>query len=142
MCYAKRDPLDENVGYRLNNFPYDVENDVYECPQKQILTHQRNTTRGKMEYKIYQDVSACSVCPVIKKCTSGVCECVLRNVNEKYKERADTIAKENPELYKRRGQIEHVFGICKAVWGNWPINNNVLSLTHLFLLAFFILVSS
>jgi hypothetical protein len=50
---AKCDPPDENDGYSLNNFTYDEEKDVYECPQKQILTHQRNTTRGKMEYKIY-----------------------------------------------------------------------------------------
>ncbi|MDR3186625.1 MAG: hypothetical protein LBU04_07520 [Christensenellaceae bacterium] len=41
-CYRKRDPPDENDGYRLNEFSYDEEKDVYECPQRQILAPKKH----------------------------------------------------------------------------------------------------
>ena len=115
---------DEKYNYAY--FKYDQLNDIYTCPQQQILTtngnwYQKNKER-KEKYintvKHYK-TNACVVCPVRKLCT--------KNQKGRLIERsmyADAIEinrlniETAPLIYKKRQSIvEHPYGTIKRQWG-------------------------
>lgn len=113
--------------YNKSEFIYNEEEDIYTCPEGQILkpapstyTH-RDSRKPEYEYtfKKYR-TTACRQCPARKLCTRSKTN--VRHIQrsehdgaiERNKERID----KNEEIYKQRQAIvEHPFGTIKRQWG-------------------------
>jgi len=105
-------------GYSKADFTYHAESDTYRCPEHQILT-----TNGKIykrsdrdEVKRYRS-NACKHCPQLAICSPNRRKRVIeRSVYQEYKDENDKRVNENPQYYKWRMHIEHVFGTIKRSW--------------------------
>jgi hypothetical protein len=106
------------VGYAKTQFKYDEKNNVYICPQGQILkpTKKRNPDSPHNRYLNYK---ACKNCPAKDLCTKQ--EQGRSIVDEPFQRFADEVDKrtiENMELYKQRQRLaEHPFGTVKRSLG-------------------------
>lgn len=117
----KGKPTNQNSApdYRRDKFIFDEKKNVYICPQGQTLrfTHKTVDSNGDEAF-VYENCSACSICPYREKCTSGK----YRKIQRKYFQ--SDIDKINARFLKRKGEykkrqeiIEHQFGTIKWVWG-------------------------
>ena len=110
--------------YVVSKFKYNPEDDSYTCPQGERLystgvwykkTKDKNSPRIK-RYRTPQ----CTECPLRNLCTT---KADGRREIERSEYAADAEAnnkryKENPELYRKRQEInEHIFGTIKRQWG-------------------------
>jgi transposase len=106
------------VGYAKTQFKYDEKNNVYICPQGQILkpTKKKNPDSPHNRYLNYK---ACKNCPAKNQCTKN--EQGRSIVDEPFQRFADEVDKrtiENMELYKQRQRLaEHPFGTVKRSLG-------------------------
>ncbi len=105
-------------GYRKDKFFYDLERDVYICPEGKELSFFENTSKNGLKYRKFK-CTECKNCPKKKFCTTSVSgrsiqrweyEAVLEQVC------AETAA--HNEIYKqRRSIVEHPFGTIKRQLG-------------------------
>ena len=110
--------------YNYGHFKYDLQTDIYTCPQGETLKTNGTwyTTHGRrnilISFKQYK-TKACKSCIVRMKCTrSKTGRLIERSIYaENYeRNRINTVEKEH--LYKRRQTIaEHPFGTIKRQWG-------------------------
>ena len=99
-------------------FVYDAEQDVYYCPQGNVMPHEQN----KLDRRIYR-CQACDGCPLASDCLSTTTKrgrTITRDEYEEVRERtaARMSLESSRELFRRRSWIaETPFGILKSVMG-------------------------
>ena len=120
----------EKKRYSLEDFIYDEENDSYQCPEGNTLTHQcHQKLRNNTGHKYQARSGTCKNCPQIEKCINVknnknpvrtlyiADQKYEENLSEKMKKKIDEPV--NRELYSRRQQIiEPVFSdivYCKGM---------------------------
>lgn len=108
-----------NEKYHRENFSYDVQKDVYICPEGQLLSYsyQHKTAKGKT-LLAYSNASTCRNCPQKINCTKNKNGRVIDRFENQTK--IEKINQRNDELkmkYKRHAIVEHPFGTIKWVWG-------------------------
>lgn len=119
------------IGYRTPNhkagffykreYRYDVQADVYLCPQGQALPYRTTSREGYREYK--SDPTICRSCPVRSRCThsANATKVVTRHVWEAAKERVDAhrLTPWGKRLYARRKEtVERSFADAKQLHGH------------------------
>ena len=98
-------------------FTYIDDNDEYECPAGERLTHRTTTNdRGKAIKRYW--TSACSSCAIKKQCTTGNERRVSRWMHADVLDRAQARLDKQPDSMRvRRATVEHPFGTIKAWMG-------------------------
>ena len=98
-------------------FTYIDEDDEYECPAGERLTHRTTTTDRGKEIKRYW-TSACSSCALKDRCTTGNERRVSRWVHADVLDRAQARLDKQPDSMRvRRATVEHPFGTIKSWMG-------------------------
>ena len=98
-------------------FKYIDNDDEYECPAGERLTHRTTTTDRGKQIKRYW-TSACSSCTIRNQCTTGRERRVSRWVHEDVLERAQARLDQQPDSMRvRRATVEHPFGTLKSWMG-------------------------
>jgi transposase len=98
-------------------FEYIEENDEYECPARERLTHRTTTTEKGKQIKRYW-TSACSDCAIKNQCTTGNERRVSRWVHADVLDRAQARLDKQPDSMRvRRATVEHPFGTIKSWMG-------------------------
>jgi len=114
------------IGFRKENFQYDLETDTYLCPQNQVLTRTGNLYKKRAgRVKDYRAKTAdCLACPFKEKCLSKsslekpLGRVIRRTEFEDAKDANRERVSNNKELYgKRKAIVEHPFGTIKRQWG-------------------------
>ena len=106
-----------------SRFKYIKDNDEYECPAGERLTHRTTTTDRHKTIRRYWS-SACGGCAIKSQCTNGKERRVSRWVHEDVLERAAKRLRRNPEVMNaRRSLVEHPFGTLKS----WTSSNHFLT---------------
>ncbi|WP_241697650.1 IS1182 family transposase [Mariprofundus sp. NF] len=119
------------IGYRRPNhikgrlykrdYIYDVEADVYRCPNGKVLTYRTTNRNGYREYR--SNPEQCRDCPLRGQCTSNA-QCVktvTRHVWEDHKETVDLrrTTRKGKAIYKRRKEtVERSFADAKQLHGH------------------------
>lgn len=107
------------MGYAKTQFKYDEKNDVYICPQGEILKQTKKKNPDSL-YNRYVNKKACMSCPVKDQCTTDKKHGRMI-VDAPYQRFADEVDKrtvENMQLYKQRQRLaEHPFGTIKRSLG-------------------------
>ncbi|WP_308633820.1 IS1182 family transposase [Paenibacillus silvisoli] len=101
-------------------FTYNVEQDVYVCPQKQELPYRTTDRHGYRHYA--SDPKLCAVCPMLEHCTRSKNhrKLVTRHIWEDSKEqvRQNRLTKSGKGLYRKRKEtIERSFADAKQLHG-------------------------
>jgi transposase len=118
--YAPRPATSKNKAkglYDKEDFHYIVEDDEYECPAGERLSHRTNTQeRGKSLARYW--TSNCGSCALKPKCTTGKERRVTRwereDVLDAMRDRLDR----RPDMMRlRRDTVEHPFGTLKRWMG-------------------------
>jgi transposase len=105
-------------GYSIRDFDYDKEQDIYICPNQNLLGYVRNQKCDGREYRVYSNIRACEVCPVKDKCKKSPYRQIFRLPYQDELDIVDERTRSNKTLYRKRSEIvEHPFGTIKAVWG-------------------------
>ncbi len=98
-------------------FKYIDEDDEYECPAGERLTHRTTTTDKGKEIKRYW-TSTCSSCATKGQCTTGKERRVSRWVHADVLDRAQARLDKKPDAMRtRRETVEHPFGTLKSWMG-------------------------
>jgi hypothetical protein len=106
------------AGFMKADFIYDSENDVYICPQGNILSKLQRKSESKTERDNYRNTKACKNCPDRKLCTTRNFRNITRDINEAISDEVDLFTQQNKELvHKRKSMVEHCFGIVKGIFG-------------------------
>lgn len=110
--------------FLIRSFLCNKEQDVYTCPQGELLItsgtwHFKKREDGKTGYRFKKYTTpACAECPLKSQCTVLKQRAVERS---EYQDAADSNNKRvitHKELYRsRQAIIEHVFGTMKRSWG-------------------------
>ena len=116
MPYTRQKGRKDKELISKKEFEYNQENDVYVCPNGEILELK---TVDKQGYKVYKsDKKSCSICPLREKCTKSKNnqKVITRHVWQDYKDEVNK--KRYEELFKkeypkRKQTIERIFGDCK-----------------------------
>ena len=104
--------------HKKASFIYDSENDVYICPQGNILSKMCRKPGSKSTRDNYRNIKACRDCPEKSQCTTGAFRKVTRDLDEAIADEVDRFTKENKALvFKRKSMVEHCFGIVKGIFG-------------------------
>jgi hypothetical protein len=113
--------------YTKLGFQYDKHNNCYICPQGHLLRPRGGILKRKNRFAvIYQcRIQACRECSIRSKCTnSKTGRTITRYTDEewveKYRVRMHS-EKAKTLLRKRKGIIEHVFGVLKCWMGKIPL---------------------
>jgi len=98
-------------------FTYIEENDEYECPAGERLTHRTTSIEKGKQIKRYW-TSACSGCAIKNQCTTGNERRVSRWVHADVLDRAQARLDKQPDsMHVRRATVEHPFGTIKSWMG-------------------------
>lgn len=98
-------------------FQYIDEDDEYQCPAGERLTHRTTSTEKGKEIKRYW-TSACSSCAIKHQCTTGNERRVSRWVHADVLDRAQARLDKQPDSMRvRRATVEHPFGTIKSWMG-------------------------
>lgn len=102
-------------------FAYDVDLDVYRCPEGRLLCYSTTNRDGYREYK--SNPRQCVDCPLLGQCTQSAnhVKVVTRHVWEPSKERANEsrLTEEGKKIYKRRKEtVERSFADAKELHGH------------------------
>jgi transposase len=100
------------------DFVYKADEDVYLCPAGERLTYRyTNEEDGKVLRRYW--TTACSVCPLKEKCTTGKVRRITRWEHEAVLEAAQDRLDRNPDMMTvRRSTVEHAFGTLKFWMGS------------------------
>ena len=107
--------------FTIEDFVYDAEEDLYTCPQGEILRRQGHDRRGGyVRYAVR--TSACKKCPLKSRCTnSPKGRWVSRSLDEEYLDRVRAYRHTEPyrkALRKRAVWVEPLFGEAKEWHGS------------------------
>jgi len=106
-----------------DRFKYIKQDDEYQCPAGERLTHRTTTTDGDKKIRRYWS-SACGSCAIRSQCTNGKERRVSRWVHEDVLDRAAKRLRRRPEvMLARRSLVEHPFGTLKS----WTSSNHFLT---------------
>jgi transposase len=109
--------------FNRSRFKYIREDDEYECPAGERLTHRTTSTENGKEIRRYWS-SACGSCAIKSQCTNGNERRVRRWVHEDVLDRAAKRLRRRPEvMLARRSLVEHPFGTMKS----WTNSNHFLT---------------
>jgi transposase len=98
-------------------FTYIDEDDEYQCPAGERLTHRTTTTDRGKKIKRYW-TSTCSSCVMKSQCTTGKERRVSRWVHEAVLDRAQARLEKKPgAMLTRQATVEHPFGTIKSWMG-------------------------
>lgn len=107
-----------DAAYFKDNFIYDSENDIFICPQGNILTKMQHRPNSKSVDSEYRNVKACNECPNKELCTNSKFRKVRRGPLDSIADKVESLTKQNKELVlKRKSIVEHCFGIIKGIFG-------------------------
>ena len=116
-------PKPRTSGNRANGqfdrsaFTYIDNDDEYECPAGERLTHRTTTTEKGKQIKRYW-TSVCSSCAIKEQCTTGNERRVSRWVHADVLDRAQARLDKQPDSMRvRRATVEHPFGTIKSWMG-------------------------
>jgi hypothetical protein len=116
-----------DTAYNIVNFKYDKVNDVFTCPQGEILTtngrwYRRDNGKSFRQMKHYK-TKACYSCPVNNLCTKNKAgRLIERSEHAPFIEQNRLNIEANPTTYKKRQAIiEHTYGVIKRQWGFYYI---------------------
>lgn len=107
--------------FRKRQFRYDEANDVYTCPEGQLLIYRTTNREGYRQY--HSDAQQCRECPVRGQCTRSrnTTKVITRHVWEASKERTDRhrLEPHGKRIYKRRKEtVERSFADAKQLHGH------------------------
>ena len=107
--------------FRKRQFQYDEENDLYTCPEGQLLIYRTTNREGYRQY--HSDSKQCRACPVRGHCTRSrnMTKVITRHVWEASKERTDRhrLEPHGKRIYKRRKEtVERSFADAKQLHGH------------------------
>lgn len=98
-------------------FTYIDEDDEYQCPAGERLTHRTTTTDKGKKIKRYW-TSTCPSCVMKSQCTTGKERRVSRWVHEDVLDRAQARLEKKPDaMLTQRATVEHPFGTIKSWMG-------------------------
>ena len=98
-------------------FKYIEQDDEYQCPAGERLTHRTTSTEKGKQIKRYW-TSTCSSCAIKNQCTTGNERRVSRWVHADVLERAQARLDKQPDSMRvRRATVEHPFGTIKSWMG-------------------------
>ena len=102
--------------YLKEKFIYNEAEDIYICPNGEILL---NVSKESSKDKRYKNTKVCSKCKDKDKCTtSKEGRVIRRGLYQEVYDEVDKITIENKELYKQRQMlVEHPFGTVKRALG-------------------------
>ena len=125
---GKKGDSKEGKKFKKKDFIYDEESDIYTCPAGNTLTKQ--SKKGSLKVKRYRfryqaSAKKCNKCHQKSKCTTAKSgRNIYRYVDEKWLEEYHKKMQTNYAkslLRKRKGMIEHVFGVIKCWMGKYPL---------------------
>jgi len=107
--------------FRKRQFQYDEENDLYTCPEGQLLIYRTTNREGYRQY--HSDSKQWRACPVRGHCTRSrnMTKVITRHVWEASKERTDRhrLEPHGKRIYKRRKEtVERSFADAKQLHGH------------------------
>lgn len=110
-----------NEKYNVQYFEYDLEKDVYICPQGQELATNKTwytNTKTRTRFKQYK-TKACLNCKAKNECTKAkLGKLISRSDHQQYYEDNKKKLEQNIPLYrKRQAIVEHPYGTIKRYWG-------------------------
>jgi transposase len=113
-CLIARPELSAEDGvFGRKDFYYDACQDIYVCPKGHSLPFKRESIRHGQK-QTYFNTKACKNCDWRDRCKTKI-KCIHRHIDEEFKKKADRLSKENPDLFKKRKQIEHTFGATGSI---------------------------
>jgi len=108
-------------------FFYIEEDDEYQCPAGERLTHRTTATEKGKKIKRYW-TSKCSSCTIKEQCTTGKERRVSRWVHADGLDRAQARLDKKPDAMRtRRATVEHPFGTLKSWMGATHFQMKTLS---------------
>lgn len=121
ILLIKKSRLNNQTGkneFRKDKFKYIEGQDIYLCPENQILSFSEYTTKNKVKYKRYK-CKSCDQCLKRNHCTTSKDgRNIQRWINEEILESVAYNTYKNNEIYKkRRSIVEHPFGTIKRTMG-------------------------
>jgi transposase len=123
VAKPKTSPNKAKGYFDRSRFKYIREDDEYECPAGERLTHRTTSQEKGKEIRRYWS-SACGSCAIKAQCTNGKERRVRRWVHEEVLERAAKRLRRKPEvMLARRSLVEHPFGTMKS----WTSSNHFLT---------------
>ena len=117
-----RTPTPPKTGMmRKTKFVYEVEADVYRCPQGQALAYATTDRTGYRHYK--SDPTICATCPLLASCTTNAKaeRTITRHVWQDARERVDAhrLTPWGKLVYARRKEtVERSFADAKQLFGH------------------------
>jgi transposase len=102
-------------------FEYDARQDVYRCPEEQILKYARTDKEGYRHYK--SDRKICAACPLRESCLTKTTrvKSVVRHIWQDSRDRTDAhrLAPWGKKIYSRRKEtVERSFADAKQLHGH------------------------
>lgn len=113
-------PKGKKEMFKTKEFIYDEYNDIYICPNNEILKYSTTTKEGYKQYK--SNPIKCCKCPLKDKCTKSKNNQKIISVHvwNEYVEQANELRYTQAwkEIYpERKKTIERIFGDCKENMG-------------------------
>ena len=123
VAKPKTSPNKATGYFNRSRFTYIQDDDEYECPAGERLTHRTTTADAGKTIRRYWS-SVCGSCPIKSQCTNGKERRVSRWEHEDVLERAAKRLRRRPEVMNaRRSLVEHPFGTLKS----WTSSNHFLT---------------
>ena len=123
IAKPKTSPNKAKGYFDRSRFQYIREDDEYQCPAGERLTHRTTSTEKGKQIRRYWS-SACGSCALKSQCTNGKERRVSRWVHEDVLERAARRLRRRPAvMLARRSLVEHPFGTLKS----WTSANHFLT---------------
>jgi len=123
VAKPKTSPNKARGYFDRSRFKYIKQDDEYQCPAGERLTHRTTSTEKGKQIRRYWS-SACGSCAIKSQCTNGKERRVRRWVHEDVLERAAKRLRRRPAvMLARRSLVEHPFGTMKS----WTSSNHFLT---------------
>ena len=123
VAKPKTSPNKAKGYFDRSRFKYIKQDDEYECPAGERLTHRTTSHEKGKEIRRYWS-SACGSCAIKSQCTNGKERRVRRWAHEDVLERTAKRLRRKPEvMLARRSLVEHPFGTLKS----WTSSNHFLT---------------
>jgi hypothetical protein len=106
---------------KKTKFTYDEHSDCYLCPEGKVLSYKTTTRKGYRQY--HSNPTDCSMCPLLKSCTSSRAQIkvISRHIWQDYKEEVQKhrLEEKGKRIYKRRKEtVERSFADAKQLHGH------------------------
>ena len=119
--FGYRRPVRTKNEFKKKHFTYDPQEDVYRCPNNELLPYRTTSRDGYREY--HADPHTCAQCPLQKKCTQARIpkKVITRHVMADSMERANErrLTPQGKRMYRRRCEtVERSFADAKQHHGH------------------------